>query len=173
MGELVVIDQHAAHERILYQEFLDQYKKNILEKSKKISFSKKIHLGKENIMFFEKNADIFRQLGFIFSIEKKIIILEKVPVIFENTDLERVILDFLEDIKQYGKVIKPDLLSDRALSFLACRSAIKAGDKLTIEERLRIVKKLIQLDELYTCPHGRPLKIKISKKELEKMFFRG
>jgi len=172
-SELMVVDQHAAHEMILYKDFKNQFEKNLFANKKKFFINKKINLTKEDYFIFKQNQNIFSKIGFIFFLTKKDeLILEQSPAVFSGLDLERVILDLLADISNYGKVVKSDLLTNRALSFLACRSAIKAGDYLTSEERQNIVEKIIQENTLYTCPHGRPLKIKISKQELEKMFFR-
>jgi DNA mismatch repair protein MutL len=171
-GELMVVDQHAAHEMILYNDFLKQFEKNKFLEEKKVIVNKKINLTKENYFIFEQNKNIFSKLGFIFSLTDKELNLESSPTLFASLDLERVILDLLDDVSHYGKIVKPDLLTNRALSFLACRSAIKGGDYLTPEQRQNLVKKIIKENTLYTCPHGRPLKIKISKQELEKMFFR-
>lgn len=172
-GELMIVDQHAAHERVLYQEFLKKYKENLFDVKKSLKVLEKINIGKENILLFEKSISLFEKLGFSFRIEESgNILVEKIPSVFEGMELQRIFLDFLTDIEEYGKITKPDLLSDRALSFLACRSAIKAGQFLTQEERIRIVEKLKNLDDLYTCPHGRPLKVKVSILELEKMFLR-
>ncbi len=172
-GELMVVDQHAAHEMILYKDFKNQFEKNLLANKKKFLINQKINLSKEDYFIFKQNQNIFSKIGFIFFLTKKDeLIIEQSPAVFSKLDLERVILDLLADISNYGKVVEPDLLTNRALSFLACRSAIKAGDYLTSEQKQNIVQKIIQENTLYTCPHGRPLKIKISKQELEKMFFR-
>lgn len=172
-GELMIVDQHAAHERVLYQEFLDTYTKNITQQGETVTEEKVIEMTSENLFLFEKNIPFFEKIGFSFLFKKNgKILTQKIPKIFQGMDLQRILLDFLDDIQDYGAVIKPDLLSERALSFLACRSAIKAGDTLNPEERLKIVEKLKQLDDAYTCPHGRPLKVRISLQELEKMFLR-
>jgi len=92
--------------------------------------------------------------------------------VVKDNNLVSLITQFLSDLESGGKVRDIDDESLRALTFLSCRSAIKAGDYLSMEERSILLSDLAKTKTEYTCPHGRPVKLKISLKELEKMFKR-
>jgi DNA mismatch repair protein MutL len=173
-GGVLILDQHAAHERVLFEEFKLAFQKH-KQKRQGYELPKAILLDLspsdtqavlENLNFFEKMGFRLEQFGdTTFKIEA-------VPMIFKDWDWGTFIKETLEEILQNGKPKDIDRHSHKMLSYLACRSAIKAGDHLTKKEIKDLIKKLAPLDLAYTCPHGRPLKIEIPLSQLDKLFKR-
>ncbi len=165
-GHLYVIDQHAAHERIMYEKFKNQ-KDNLTPQ--KLLFSHTIELPIELMEVYEKTQNIINKAGFITrKFGKNIILLEGIPAIiernFDNNDFLELLEDFdkLNEIKSVDNIIKT----------LACKSAIKANTKLNEMEMAKIFSELFNCDNPYACPHGRPTIMKFEKAEVEKWFKR-
>lgn len=174
----LIYDQHAAEERILLEEF----KKDFKQKStnlQKLMFPEEIELKPAEIKILKEQKEVLEKLGFRIDFEKKQIKIKTVPTILENKDLEKIIKEFIDDFimeKETPTDTKKDNIDSqtlKALTYLACRSAVKQGDKLSGEKMKKIINKLDDLGKQgLTCPHGRPTKIKISLKKLHKMFKR-
>ncbi len=169
---IVLIDQHAAHERILYEQYLNEF---ILLRQKGLSVkrSPSIHLELSAIErnSLEENYSFFEELGYriIFSLKTELI---AAPNLFKDRNHTKLIRELLEDIESEQKIKNIDSGSHKMIAFLACRKAIKAGDKVTREQAENIIKKLNECENKYTCPHGRPTQVEISLKELHYMFHR-
>ncbi len=174
----LIYDQHAAEERILLEEF----KKDFKQKStnlQKLMFPEKIELKPAEIKILKEQKDVLEKLGFRIDFKKNQIKIKTVPTILKNKDLEKIIKEFIDDFimeKETPTNTKKDNIDSqtlKALTYLACRSAVKQGDKLSSEKIKEIIEKLDDLGKKgLTCPHGRPTKIKISLKKLHKMFKR-
>lgn len=175
---LLLIDQHAAHERILYEEFLSAFKEKQSEGTViQLPEALLLDLPKADALLLEKELSTLQHIGFdIDSFGEKTFKICSVPEVFKNRDIKQTILEVLQQIKEYGKVAHVDKETDRTLSFLACRTAIKGGEALSLPERKRLVEKLLEIQREnktgYTCPHGRPTHIEITLGELDKMFKR-
>lgn len=171
---LVLVDQHAAHESILYAHFSKQFTK-VLKKSDIYTFKKPIifelPLAQQTSLF--ENITNLIKLG--FKIEKldvdKIKVLA-IPKIFKEHKTKELLLELVSGLTDDRTDLKIDAKTNRTIAYLACRTAIKAGDVLSYEEQRRLLLKLDECSDLYTCPHGRPIKIKLSSRELAKMFKR-
>lgn len=169
---MLVIDQHAAHERILYEQFLETF---TAQKSNKVALIKfiKIALPVLESQLLEDNREVFEKLGFVFTkISSTEFSFSQIPELLHTRKLEQYILEVLRDIKDQVEVAELDLESHRTIAYLACRGAIKAGEVLTPQERKNIVSKLLLTTSKYTCPHGRPVLIHITPIDLAKMFYR-
>ncbi len=175
---IFLVDQHAAHERILYEQFLEQYKsetKNVQRVALEKSVSLKLPVSQA--VFIEYQLEAFAALGFEMSVtETNQVRITKVPELLHTMDCKQVLLDVLEEIESAfelgGSVEALPRAAEKTLSFLACRSAIKAGDQLTQAERQRLLSKLLETKTQYTCPHGRPTQVQLTVSELEKLFHR-
>ena len=170
---LVIIDQHAAHERILYEQYLDEYyqKKNFqkLKLEKKI----KINLTTASKALLNNYQEKFRELAFIFEEKNKEIYLTAIPKILKGrTDLREIIEETLEKLEEDNSPNLIDELTLRMIFYISCRYAIKANEYLTLKERQNLIKKLAKCKNPYTCPHGRPTQIIIAHRNLEKLFHR-
>lgn len=168
---IVIFDQHAAHERILYEEYLAVYKKH---KQKLVLVNQEvtipISLQETLIENIEKLKDVGIWVRHTKRSDGNRFKIFKIDMIFKNTDIVLLLHDILGGIE----TIKTDIadFSFKTISYLACRSAIKGGEYLTHEERKNLLDKLAETKTNYTCPHGRPVCITISAAELKTMFKR-
>lgn len=168
---LILIDQHAAHERIKFEELKEKYKRNE-NLSQYLLTSVVIELTNQEISCIEEEKKLLNKLGFIFeSFGNNSIILRSVPVLDESVGIKEAFLEIVDFLIAKGK--KNDtIIEEEALYQIACKSAVKANKRLDEIEIRSILENLQNLENPYTCPHGRPTIIKITKYEFEKMFKR-
>lgn len=199
---ILLVDQHAAHERILYEKFLEAFN-NEKDKGESYQLAVPVHLSvslaDQSLLFQHK--DIFIRMGFQFN-TKEIVIPTKVgihpesisnstmdpvlqrgdpltneilftcvPSILKDHTIQQLITELLDDLRE-DKTPNLDIRSHRMLSYLACRSAIMAGDKLTKERMKSLLEELSHCKTEYTCPHGRPVKVELPLKSMHKLFKR-
>ncbi|QQG44384.1 MAG: DNA mismatch repair endonuclease MutL [Candidatus Roizmanbacteria bacterium] len=169
---ILVIDQHAAHERILYEEFcqaFQKHKKEIFHLPTSIILDLSLSEGE----LLEENIDVLKDLGFeIEKFKENLFKVYAIPLLFKDRDCQKLVMEILDDIMQNKDPKKVDEQSNRMIEYLACRAAIKAGDKLTKQECKDLLEKLEKTKSNYTCPHGRPVKIEMTVYELSKYFKR-
>lgn len=171
-SSLVIVDQHAAHERIRYTEIFADFAKKSLTTQTLLS-PLQLELSPHEISVFEKHREIFVQLGFeVEAFGGKTFSIHAVPSHVAQKDLQKVFTGLLDEFAE-GKNISIEEQTAKALTYLACRSAVKFGDSLSQEEQTAIVEKLQTIEEPYTCPHGRPTMIVMSSEELKKRFGRA
>jgi DNA mismatch repair protein MutL len=169
---LLLIDQHAAHERILYEEFLQTFtnenKKSVLLKKPAV-----IKLPILELQLLIDNEEVFKSIGFTFeSAGKNAVACTGVPKLLEQRSPQEYIAEVIQDIHDGVPIVELDYQSHRTIAYLACRTAIKAGEVLTPEERKNIVTKLLATTSKYTCPHGRPVMVQMKMQELAQIFHR-
>ncbi|NCN87536.1 MAG: DNA mismatch repair endonuclease MutL [Candidatus Pacebacteria bacterium] len=168
---LAMIDQHAAHERILFGQFKEQF---LETKPVSVKLDKAINL-ELSLSDLEslRNIGVFlNKLGFKYLEKNRQIFLTDVPQLFLKHDYLSLITELIDN---YDLGLKENLVDSqtiRVLNFLACRNAIMAGEYLTMVERRNLIEKLDQMKGAYTCPHGRPVRVIISVSQLEKLFLR-
>ena len=159
---LLMIDQHAAHERLLYEKFIKEEQ----SASQRLMIPKVIKLSHEQMNTIDENIEVFRQLGFDMepfgALEYK---LSAVPSLIKEAGAQQLILEVLDDIKS-PVIRKDDLIRT------ACRRAVKAHDKLSDKELQSLVDSFLKTDVIPTCPHGRPIITVLTKKQIEKSFKR-
>lgn len=171
---LVLIDQHAAHERILFEQFTKAFEN---EKKKKTAYPLphplKLSLSFSEKQLIEEHKDTFEQLG--FSLEHfggNTFIIRYIPLLFKGRRIEKIIKDMLSDLSDERGIKTIDTTSKRMLSFLSCRAATKSGDVLSEAQMKTILKDLEKSPNNTTCPHGRPTRIEIPLAILHKHFKR-
>jgi DNA mismatch repair protein MutL len=168
---MVIIDQHAAHERILYEQFLNDFQK--LKERQHIYIlptAITLHVSVLEQVVIVDNLKVFNDLGFDIDIETSTI--HAVPELFKDRNIPELIKELVEDISEGRELKDIDTKSHKMLAYLACRTAIKAGDALSKEEAKNLIQKLSQCSNKYTCPHGRPIQIIMSLNELHHQFHR-
>jgi DNA mismatch repair protein MutL len=170
-GNLMVLDQHAAHERILYEEAM----KNLTQRpasSQQILFPTVMELSPKEFETLEEHKELIGKLGFGFKhFGGRSVLVTAVPSLIKNKSGELFLKEVLGELEAEEKVEK-DRIKAVAKSF-ACHGAVKAGDRLTQEEMSSLIRQLFTTEEPYSCPHGRPTVVKISIDELNKKFGRG
>ncbi len=162
---LVIVDQHAAHERIRYERFLRDMKN---KKVQKLLEPFVLNLSYEDYKSLIALKDELRDYGFIIEeFGGNSIIVRAIPPILTKKDAEEA----LKDIAQVG-VRSLEKIKDDAIKLISCKGAIKAHQKLSVFEMEKLIMDLLRCENPYTCPHGRPTMIKLKSDDLEKMFKR-
>ncbi|MDA0986384.1 MAG: DNA mismatch repair endonuclease MutL [Bacteroidetes bacterium] len=168
---IMIIDQHVAHERILYEKALQNFE-NQLPTTQQLLFTQLLHLAPNDYQLLNELLPFLLQLGFeIKEFGKNTFAIDGVPTDVKPGKESTIIQEILTEYKQNQNQIKLNARDNIAKSF-ACKSAIKAGDSLTENEMRVLIDQLFATKIPYVCPHGRPVMIKISIQELDKRFFR-
>ena len=164
---LEIYDQHIIHERILYEKLKQEYYNHSMTKQN-LLVPIRFELDPREKQLALENTEIFSSFGFdIDDFEKNEILLRTTPTMDLRDSYENIIKEILDNIsKNKDKDIRENIIVS-----MSCKGAIKANHKLTIEEMYSMVAKLHEVGE-YTCPHGRPIIVKMSLLDLEKLFKR-
>ena len=167
-----IIDQHAAHERILFEQFAAAYSGEDSHKTISLEPAFILNFTPEEDSRWQEHAQVLRGIGFKWEeFGPNSYSITKVPSLLGHHDLDEVIPQVLDDISANIPLTISNQ-SHRTLAYLACRSAIMAGDPLGTDEAIRLIEKLQATPRNATCPHGRPTRIYFSKEKLEKLFGR-
>ena len=168
--DLVIIDQHAAHERILYDRLSG---KSSPEHSQPLLILETIDLNPKESAILNENMDYLKGLGFdLEEFGNNSYILRSVPYVAVKSNAKLMVLDIISELQNIGKTIQLDAKQESIRKLVACRSAIKAGDKLKIDEMNQLIKDLYATQNPTTCPHGRPTMIRLTESEFMKKFGR-
>lgn len=164
-----IIDQHAGHERVLYDKFVEEYKQNkLIVQPLLIPYVFEINPLEKNLI--DDNLDVYKELGFdIEPFGNNAYKINSFPNILTGMDFEQFIDSCLKDTIKIST--NNDAIKDK-LARHACRSAVKSGDLLGEKEISILLKQVLKSDRILLCPHGRPICVKFSKYEIEKMFKR-
>jgi DNA mismatch repair protein MutL len=169
-GGMVVIDQHAAHERIIFDAARRQLD-NQAPPSQQILFSINLELSLPELEVFRASRPVFERLGFTLEpFGGKSILVRGYPQGLKNWDEGKLLLQIFDDVIQ--ERVPGNTVTDRLVASFACRSAIKAGQKLSLEEMKLLADQLFATENPYSCPHGRPTIHRLSIEEIEKWFHR-
>ena len=166
--ELEIYDQHIIHERILYEELKEKFYGKKID-STQLLIPKKMEVTSiEKEIIFE-NIEIFNNFGFeIDEFYENEILIRAVPIFDFRESCENVFEKLLNDLKNEVEI--KDLREEIIIS-MSCRGAVKAGQKLSFDEMQNMVRRIHEVGK-YTCPHGRPIIVKLTKNDLDKMFGR-
>ena len=167
-NEMYLIDQHAAHERILYEQIRANYKDNLNNNSQLTLIPELVNVTNKEFEFVKNNIELFTNIGFeLEPFGDNTIKISGFPDIEYRKKINNreMFLDILDEmtgnIKSNFKTVE-----ERFIATVACKAAVKAGMDLTAEEVDNLIKRLLKLQNPYTCPHGRPTTIKFEKNEI-------
>ena len=166
---MYLMDQHAAHERVLFERYMNAFHKREVHMQMLLD-PIVLELSSVDMLRVEKNINVFKNFGFeveIFGMNN--ILIRGVPNLFGTPQSEKFILELIDNIDKISN--NYDLKDDR-FAVMACKSAIKANDRIQNIEIESLFRQLEKCENPYTCPHGRPTMVEISKVEIEKMFKR-
>ena len=167
--KMLVIDKHAAHERIIFNSLKKE--QNGVESQMLLS-PVTVMLSKEEYNALLENTDILSKAGYcVEDFGQGMVIVTECPTYIESGDIEPVVIELAGYLADNKKDMIPEKL-DWIYHSTACRAAVKAGDKTTAYEQQKFVEQLLSMPDVRYCPHGRPVMIEMSKKELEKNFGR-
>ena len=170
--EMYIIDQHAAHERIMYEKVKKNYYSESSKDSQMLLLPDVITLTHKEMEIAKDNMDLFKNAG--FSLEEfgeNTIKLTGVPTVCLDIDNKELFLETLDEINTIARTAKQEK-EERFIATVACKAAVKANMVLDKAEVENLMDKLIELPNPFTCPHGRPTAIKMSKYDIERKFAR-
>ncbi len=170
--ELYILDQHAAHERIMYEKVKKNYYNQGVKDSQMlllpdvISLSfKEMEIAKENMKMFEKAGFTLEEFG------DNTLKLTGVPTICFDLDTKELFLEMLDEINTVARTARQEK-EERFLATIACKAAVKGNMSLDLKEVEKLMDELLVLPNPFTCPHGRPTAIKMTKYDIERKFAR-
>ena len=169
---LVLMDQHAAHERVLFERML---KELTVENApaQKLLLPVTLELDARDAEFLAGNLKTLHKLGLgVSEFGERTFLIDAVPPYFKLDNLAQTFRDIVDELRQTGEQVHARRLGEDKIATTVCRHAVKARDPLQGEELRGLLRQLHQCDLPYTCPHGRPTLIQISYAELEKKFGR-
>ena len=168
---MYIIDQHAAHEKVLYERFLKQFEKEELS-SQLISPATVISLSSTEADAVEKHLPSLKKLGFeIEHFGGREYSISAIPNILPSVNKEVWLRELISELLEVDSVKNTDSILEKIAS-MSCKAAIKGNQKISFEEAKILIDELLELDNPYNCPHGRPTVIKMTKTEIEKKFKR-
>ena len=171
-GEMYIIDQHAAHERIMYEKVKKNYYSDTDKDSQLMLMPDVISLSHKEAELVKENLEMFEKAGFTLeAFGENTIKLTGVPNICMDLNTKQLFLDLLDEINTFSRTALQEK-EDRFIATIACKAAVKANMRLTDSEVKKLMDELLKLPNPFTCPHGRPTAIKYTKYDLERKFSR-
>lgn len=170
--EMYIIDQHAAHERIMYEKVKQNYYSKTNKDCQMLLLPDIITLSHKDMEIAKENFAMFNQAG--FSLEEfgeNTIKLTGVPTFCIDLDTKELFLETLDEINTVARTAKQEK-EEKFIATVACKAAVKANMALSVEEVDSLMNKLLALPNPFTCPHGRPTAIKMTKYDIERKFAR-
>ncbi len=170
---LMLVDMHAAHERILYEQMKEHFDQQMFE-SQLLLTPISVAVSEREAGCAEQYAELISQLG--ISCERlgpETLVLRKVPALLSNTDIAALVSDILADLLEYGHSRRVMESIEACLSKMACHGAVRANRRLTIPEMNALLRQIEKTERSNQCNHGRPTWILLSVKDLDRLFLRG
>ena len=169
---LVLMDQHAAHERVLYEQLLEQMERDQTA-SQKLLLAETVELAAPDATFLTEQVETLSRLGVGVSVfGERTFLLDALPPFAKVKDAKGFLLALIDELKAAGSSVNSMRLGEDMVTKTVCRHAIKANDAMSESELEGLLHDLRQCSMPYTCPHGRPTLIEMSYPELEKKFGR-
>jgi DNA mismatch repair protein MutL len=169
---LVLVDQHAAHERVLFEELRRRMEEQGVP-TQKLLLPQTFDVPPRDADWIERNISILQRMGIgIESFGPGTFKIDSLPGFLNVSDLAQFMRKVIDDLKSAGTSTSPMRLGEEMIAMTVCRHAVKANDPLRYPEIEKLIRDLLECDLPYCCPHGRPTMIQISLTELEKKFGR-
>jgi DNA mismatch repair protein MutL len=169
---MVLMDQHAAHERVLYEQMLERMERSAAP-SQRLLLPETVELGAKDAQFLRENLDQLTRLGVGLSeFGERTFLLDALPPFVKAPNAKRFVLELVDELMRSGRDVNPMRLGEQTIAKTVCRHAVKAHDPLSIPELEKLVSDLRACAMPYTCPHGRPTLLEMNYRDLEKRFGR-
>ena len=170
---LVLLDQHAAHERILFEQMMNRIESNAAAPSQKLLLPETVELPPRDAQFLREQLPALTRLGVGLSeFGERTFLLDALPPFVKAADPRRFVFDLVDELRAAGREVNLARLGEHTVAKTVCRHAVKANDPLAGMELENLVEDLRRCAMPYTCPHGRPTLIEMNYRELEKKFGR-
>ena len=171
---LVLLDQHAAHERILFEQMMSRIESDTAAPSQKLLLPETVELPPRDAQFLREQLPALTRLGVGLSeFGERTFLLDALPVFLKAPDARRFVFDLVDELRAAGREVNLARLGEHTVAKTVCRHAVKAKDPLGGPELENLVEDLRRCAMPYTCPHGRPTLIEMNFRELEKKFGRA
>lgn len=171
---LVLLDQHAAHERVLFEQMLNRLEHRTQAPSQKLLLPETVELSARDAHFVREQVPVLTRLGVGLSeFGERTFLLDALPPFIKASDPRRFVLELIDELKAAGQEVNSLRLGEHMVAKTVCRHAVKANDPLAGRELENLVEDLRRCAMPYTCPHGRPTLIEMNFRELEKKFGRA
>jgi len=169
---IVIIDQHALHERIMYEQLKARLIDGPLE-GQRLLLAESLRIRPEEWEILENNADLLARLGVeVTRFGNDTIAIQSIPTILKDADAAAFVRDLLDFLGQQAGKTDPEAVLHGLLDMMACKAAVKAGDALTQDEIAALMKQRHLVDKAGSCPHGRPTALHLTRAELNRQFKR-
>ena len=170
---LVLLDQHAAHERILFEQMMTRIETNTSAPSQKLLLPETVELPPRDAQFLREQLSVLTKLGVgLNEFGERTFLLDALPPFVKVPDTRRFVFDLVDELRAAGREVNLARLGEHTVAKTVCRHAVKANDPLGGAELENLVEDLRRCAMPYTCPHGRPTLIEMNYRELEKKFGR-
>lgn len=170
-NSMYIIDQHAAHEKVLYEEFIKRYEQRLIT-TQMLNPPVIIELTGREEQVLKENMDYFTGYGFeLEDFGDSSYAIRGIPTDFTEADTKELLMEILDSMSDEAFKKTPESIKDR-IATMSCKAAVKGNNHLSQREATELISKLMTLDNPYNCPHGRPTMITMTKYELEKKFKR-
>jgi DNA mismatch repair protein MutL len=171
---LVLLDQHAAHERILFEQMLQRLEKNDQAPSQRLLLPETVELSARDAVFLRRQLPALTRLGVGLSpFGERTFLLDALPPFVKASEPRKFVLELVDELKAVGQEVNSARLGEHTVAKTVCRHAVKANDPLGGAELENLIEDLRHCAMPYTCPHGRPTIIEMNLRELEKKFGRS
>jgi len=168
---LVLLDQHAAHERILFEQMMTRIEANAAAPSQKLLLPETVELPPRDAQFLREQLPALTRLGVGLSeFGERTFLLDALPPFVKAPEARRFVFDLVDELRAAGREVNLARLGEHTVAKTVCRHAVKANDPLSGAELENLVEDLRRCAMPYTCPHGRPTLIEMNFRELEKKF---
>ena len=165
---MLIIDQHAAHERVLFEKILKGVDGTL---SQRLLIPVSLELSRPEMVFIRKNTSLLEKIGFEAEpFGSNTIKLNAIPAALTQDSAGKMFKDMLANLLDSGS--PGERLNYEQVAMCACKAAVKANDDLTMEEVVELLRQLSYCDLPFACPHGRPTILNISMQEIERRFGR-
>lgn len=162
-NELFLIDQHAAHERVLYEKIKENYKQKVSQNSQMMLLPEVINLTHREMEFVKNNMKMLINTGFDIELfGENSVKINGIPDLEYKAKTQNIFMDILDEMLTNERTSIKDV-EERFIATVACKAAVKANMDLSKQEVENLIQSLLSLNNPYTCPHGRPTTIKISR----------
>lgn len=169
---LILVDMHAAHERILYERLKAQFAAKHVP-SQQLLIAQTLDLTPSQSEALSQHLDWFNKLGFALTLEGDILTIDAVPDLLKKADIATLMTDICVELTNYPSSIRLERLHDEILSTMACHKAVRANDTLSINEMNQLLRDIEQTPSSGQCNHGRPTWVELSLDDLDRFFMRG
>ena len=170
--DLYIIDQHAAHERIMYEKIKKNYYNDLNKDSQLMLLPDVITLTNKEMGIYKDNREMFKKAGFIVEeFGENTVKLSGVPDVLIDLETKELFLEALDEINTVARTAKQEI-EEKFIATVACKAAVKAHMALDKMEVEKLLDELLVLPNPFTCPHGRPTAIRMTRYDLEKKFSR-